>query len=257
MNVKAYLLGVALAAIAAPAIQAQPQGNDSAPDLTRIQKRQIGRVSMIGVRLDDVTTENMGAYKLTRPEGAIVAAVNPHSPAATAGLHEKDLVTAFDGERVRSAAHLTRLVQETPVGREVVVQVLRDGRRTDLRLKPEPGRSWFDPRFGEVLDVVKQGIGEGTVARSRSRLGVNVQAVDGELAEYFGVKQGVLVTSVRADTPGAKAGLKAGDVITAVDGRPISLVHQLIAALPEGGSEKDVGLTVVREKKESTLRAVF
>lgn len=255
MKVKGCLLGIALAAISVPVAHAQGRDSDR-PD-SNIQLSHMGRVSMIGVRLDDVTAENMGTYKLTRPEGAIVAAVNPNSPAATAGLREKDLVTMFDGERVRSAAHLTRLVQETPAGREVVVQVLRSGQRMDVRLKPEAGRPWFDPRFGEVLDVVRQGVGEGTFARGRSRLGVNVQAVDGQLAEHFGVQQGLMVTSVRPDTPGAKAGLEAGDVITAVDGKPVALVHQLVAALPEGGSAKEISLTVVREKKELTLRAAF
>lgn len=258
MDVKGCLLAIVLAAITAPAAYAQTRSSDRHPaETARIQMPQMGRVSMIGVRLDDVTTENIATYKLARPEGAIVAAVNPNSPAATAGLREKDLITAFDGERVRSAAHLTRLVQETPAGRDVVMQVLREGRRTEVHIKPEAGRPWFDPRFGEVLDIVRQGVGEGTVNRSRSRLGVNVQALDGELAAYFGVKSGLLVASVRPDTPAAKAGLKVGDVITAVDGKPVAAAHELMAALPEGGSAKDVSLTVVREKKETTLRAPF
>jgi serine protease Do len=258
MDVKRCLLAIVLAAMTAPAAYAQTRDSDRQPsEKGRLQMPQMGRVSMIGVRLEDVTTENIATYKLARPEGAIVAAVNPNSPAATAGLREKDLITAFDGERVRSAAHLTRLVQETPAGRDVMVQVLRDGRRTEVHIKPEAGRPWFDPRFGEVLDIVRQGVGEGTVNRSRSRLGVNVQALDGELAAYFGVKNGLLVTSVRPDTPAAKAGLRVGDVITAVDGKPVALVHELMAALSEGGSSKDVSLTVVREKKETALRATF
>ena len=258
MDLKRCFLAIVLVAAASPASYAQTRESDrQAPEKTRVQLPRMGRVSMIGVRLDDVTAENMATYKLARPEGAIVAAVNPNSPAATAGLREKDLITAFDGERVRSAAHLTRLVQETPAGRDVVIQVFREGRRTELHIKPEADRPWFDPRFGDVLDIVRQGVGEGTVNRSRSRLGVNVQALDGELAAYFGVKSGLLVASVRPDTPGAKAGLRVGDVITAVDGKPVALAHELMAALPEGGSSKDVSLTVVREKKETTLRAQF
>ena len=84
---------------------------------------------MIGVRLSDVTAENMKTLKLSKAEGAVVESVNPNSPAATAGLREKDVIIQFDGERVRSASHLSRLVAETPAGREVMFSVMRDGKQ--------------------------------------------------------------------------------------------------------------------------------
>jgi serine protease Do len=87
------------------------------------------QVSTIGVRLSDVTAEQVKTYKLSKAEGAVVETVNTNSPAATAGFHEKDVIVEFDGERVRSARHLTRLVTETPVGREVAVAVMRDGKK--------------------------------------------------------------------------------------------------------------------------------
>jgi serine protease Do len=67
----------------------------------------------------------------------------------------------------------------------------------------------------------------------------------------------VLVTSVRPDTPAAKAGLKTGDVITAVNGKPVTSTRDLISALPDSGSAQEVTLTIVREKKEMTLRTSF
>jgi serine protease Do len=98
------------------------------------------------------------------------------------------------------------------------------------------------------------GVRDGGGARSRGRLGANVQELTGDLPDYFGVKTGVLVTSVRPESPAAKAGLKAGDVITAVNGKAITGRRDLVSAIPEDGTA-NLTLTVMREKKELTLRA--
>ncbi len=242
-----------VAALVVPVAQAQTRPVPSkSQDSGTIQMPRPGRVTMIGVRLADVTADNMASLKLAKTEGALVESVNPNSPAAAAGLREKDVIILFDGERVRSAAHLVRLVHETPTGREVSLGVMRDGRKTDLRIRPEEGGTWFDPRFGDTLDLLVQGVRDGVSSRTRSRLGVSVQDLPGDLPEYFGVKSGVLVTAVRPDTPASRAGLKTGDVITAVNGKAINAARELLS-IPES-SAGEVAWTVVREKKEMTLR---
>ena len=259
MRSRVLLTGLLATALVVPVAQAQTHSSSvQNQDSVRVQMPRVGKVTMIGVRLGDVTADNMKALKLPKAEGALVESVNANSPAAAAGIRDNDVIMLFDGERVRSASHLTRLVHDTPSGREVPLSVMRDGRRTELRITPEAGGTWFDPRFGDTLDLLKDGVRDrvGDI-RSRSRLGVNVQGLPGDLPEYFGVKSGVLVTAVRPDSPAAKAGLKAGDVITAVNGKAISSPRDLLSAFPEGGSAPDVTVTVVREKKETTLRASF
>jgi serine protease Do len=247
--------GLLVASFVAPATLAQTRRQPENQEDVRVQMPRPGRITMIGVRLDDVTADNVKTLKLEKVEGALVASVNPNSPAAKAGLRENDVIVLFDGERVRSASHLTRLVHETPAGREVQLSVMRAGRRTELHITPESGGTWFDPRFADTLDVLVQGVRDGVdTSRSRSRLGVNVQNLRDDLPEYFGVKSGVLVTAVRPDSPAARAGVKAGDVITAVNGNAVSTTQDLVNALPSAGSPQDVSLTVVREKKETTLR---
>jgi serine protease Do len=227
-------------------------------DEVRVQMPRPGRVTMIGVRLADVTAEHVKSLKLEKLEGALVESINPNSPAAAAGMREKDVIIVFDGERVRSASHLTRLVHDTPAGRQVQLSVMRDGHRTDVRITPEAGSTWFDPRFGDTIDDMVQGVRDRVDSgRSRTRLGVGVQTLRDDLPAYFGVTSGVLVTSVGPETPAAKAGLKTGDVITAVDGKAVRSTRDLINVLPDGGSAQEVTLTVVREKKEMTLRASF
>jgi serine protease Do len=235
----------------------------------RVEMPRPGAVSMIGVRLAEVTPDQAKSLKLPKPEGALVEHVNPNSPASTAGLREKDVIVEFDGERVRSVRHLTRLVSETPVGREVAFTVLRDGKKTELHIKPEAA-SWFDPRFSGLDPDQMRNFGQeiGRQAREmsrglpdaidgaraglapRGRLGTSVESLSPELAEYFGVKSGVLVAGVEKDSPAAKAGLKAGDVITAVDGHTVASPSELVRALPSGDAAHDVNLTFVREKKE-------
>jgi len=84
-----------------------------------------------------------------------------------------------------------------------------------------------------------------------------VQPVSGDLAGYFGVKSGVLVASVSPDSPAAQAGLKAGDVITAVNGKAIATPRELVSAMPAADSSQEVTLSVVRDKKEMAMKATL
>src|SRR5262249_19169365 len=88
----------------------------------------------------------------------------------------------------------------------------------------------------------------------RHRLGISGETVNGQLAEYFGVKRGsgVLVTEVDPETPAARAGLKAGDVIVAVDENKIDDVGQLASAI-NGKKDGPVALKVVRDRNETTF----
>ena len=225
----------------------------------------------IGVSVRNVGAEDVKALKLAAQSGAVIENVEPDSPAGKAGLRVNDVVVEFDGERVRSARQLTRLVLETPPGLHVKVGVMRDGRRTDLEVTPAENRP--GPIFrGEDLSRALEGLGElgrnldlerfrfrlppgaGMAARP-GRLGVNVQELSGDLFSYFSVKNGVLVSSVVNDSPAARAGLKAGDVITAVDSRPVATVGQLVEALGDPGAAREVTLSVVRDRKDLTLKA--
>jgi membrane-associated protease RseP (regulator of RpoE activity) len=99
------------------------------------------------------------------------------------------------------------------------------------------------------------GAGSFVFSASRGRLGVNVQELTPELAAYFGVKDGLLVNSVQADTPAAKAGFKAGDVIGTVNGKTVSSSSDLVRELADKEGEVAIGLT--RDKKALSLKATL
>jgi serine protease Do len=227
-----------------------------------------GRGSQIGVSIRDVEEADVKRAALPSPSGAVVEEVRDETPADAAGFKAGDVVTAFDGERVRSAQQFARLVDETPSGRRVKATVVRDGKSIDLEVTPEAGsglamgmpRDWqrlhrLPPTPGMSIDPFEfefHGEPGFAMVAGRGRLGVGVQDLTPELAEYFGVKQGVLVNSIEKDAPGAAAGLKPGDVITEVNGTRIEDSSELRRQIWRAEGEVTIG--VVRDKKALSLK---
>jgi serine protease Do len=166
----------------------------------------------------------------------------------------------FAGEKVRSATQLRRLVRETPPGRTVTLLVSRAGQTKTLSAKLEArAEGTFEmrvtPPMPRLPNVEIPEFDFDWQARG-ARLGISGDELTPQLAEYFGVKQGkgVLVREVVVGSAAAKAGLKAGDVIVAVDGKEVATVSKLRRALAGDTEEKrKVTLTIVRDKREQTL----
>jgi len=238
--------------------------------------------SRVGMVVRDVETADVSKEKLSGMAGAIVTQVVQASAAEKAGVKPGDVVTAFDGERVRSARQLERLVEETPAGRTVKIALQRAGAPMTLDVTPEapkmtqmrpgeggdmfwekrapgPGQQFHGPEGGmpfkfEVPSGRFDFDSEPFLAAGRGRLGVRVQDLSDELAGYFGVKSGVLVAGVEADAPAAKAGIKAGDVITAVNGQAITEPGELRREVAKVEDGKTAELSVTRDKKPLTLK---
>jgi len=260
--------------------------------LAKTLAAQLGGGVRLGVSIRDLTPEDVTKHKLPGLSGVMVEDVEKDSAAAKGGVVKGDVATGFDGEAVRSAAQFTRLVRESVSGRSVKLTVLREGKRVDLTVAPaeaENQATWFeredsparpaDPerrlrrefsvpgldmrRFD--MDVLPGPMNrfrfEGpdsdvfTLTAGKGRLGVTVQDLNPELAEFFGVKDGALVASVQKDSPAAKAGVKAGDVITAIDGKAIAGPDDVVAQVREKTGELTV--TVMRDRKAVSLKATI
>lgn len=155
------------------------------------------------------------------------------------------------------------------MGRETGISVLRAGQRMDLKISPVRARGLralgneirelnlsddfaFARRTTDrVSSRVASRVAPAT-APGRPRLGVEVQEINDQLAEYFGVKQGVLITQVAVDTPARAAGLRAGDVITSVADRPVHDGDELRRLLNE--SPAPAVIAVTRDRKTQTFR---
>ena len=221
----------------------------------------------IGLDVREVTPADVERESLVSSRGAVVSAVTDGSPADEAGVRAGDVVVAFDGETVRSARQLSRLVQETPPGRAAGITVRRDGARLELEVTPVNRPASADDfrgpldRIGRLVEELGRRLEgfrmpEFDVFRSRrTRLGIGAQALTPQLADYFGVEEGVLVTHVEEDSAASTAGLRAGDVITAVDDRGVSDVDELRRRLDRVEPDEEFPLTITRDGETLTLSA--
>lgn len=240
------------AAVDGEAIARHVQSALSAVDLAMPGRPRLG----LGVR--DLSSDEATKAGLPGIAGALVTDVADDSPAARAGLADGDIVVRIDGQDVRSARHLTRLVDETPAGRTVPIEYVRGGVRAqaDVTLPASPTfRETFRRR---VPDTFAYRMGEPLVrGRMRGRLGIGVQDLTAQLAAHFGVKGGVLVTEVTEGSPAARGGIKAGDVVTRVHDTTVTRVGDLTRALAavEAGTAVDVEVT--RDRVPQTLQVTL
>ena len=203
--------------------------------------------------------------------GVRVDSVDEGSPAEKAGLRKGDVVVEFDGERVRSVRQFTRLVGETPVGRTVSASVLRDGQRTTISVTPRENDSFrvFDSEGWRVLDELRAARRPtptrpptpplppqmDSLFRLRSnQLGVTVNTLTDQLGDYFGTRTGVLVMSVQEESLASRIGVKAGDVITAINGATVEDWAELRRRMDRIEEGEEFTISVMRDKKALSLK---
>lgn len=230
--------------------------------------------SWLGVELHEVTSDTAKELKLPAERGVVIGAVVPDSPAAKAGLKEKDVVTEINGQRVEGAAQFRRIIHEIPAGRTAQLTVWRDGRAQTLNvtlgkgeerrhsfkvLTPSaPGSFTFNmPEIPMVPPM--EWDGGALVLGGRPRLGIDAEDLNGQLGPFFGAPdgEGILVREVAAGSAAEKAGVKAGDVITSVNGERVRSIGDLREKLAAGKESRDKGQTVklgvLRNRSEVSL----
>jgi serine protease Do len=198
-----------------------------------------------------------------KDRGAIVRHVEPNSPADKAGLHEGDVILEFNKEEVVGVQQLTRLVRETPVGRTIDVKVRRDNREETVKVTTERRAGFLTFPQGQFqLATPDLRVFSDRIVRDFPRIqmstvfvqsGIRVEDLTDQLRDFFGVfsNGGVLVTSVDSGSPADKAGLKAGDVITAVDAKTIRNASDFSR---EMRADSKPTLKVIRDKKERDVK---
>jgi serine protease Do len=243
-------------------------------DDQKIQALEIlGGTSQLGLTIRDVDENDSKQPKA----GVIVDEVKSGSAAEKAGIKTGDAIVEFDGERVRGARQLTRLVRETPVGRKVPAVLSRDGQRVTVTITPDRGSGFrFGDDFGLIVppepptppaapaaprpprppSVFNQDFPAYSFMYrgSNRRLGITGEELSDGLSDYFGVKHGVLVRSVTEGSAAAKAGLKPGDVITALNGTSVEEPSDIGRAIDRLGDDVDLTIEIVRDKKPQTLK---
>lgn len=254
MRVVAHIesLIIAGAMFVAPALQAQARP----PVAVSIARPG----SYLGVGIQEIDSDRAKALKLREEAGVEVTRVEKDSPAEKAGLMAGDVVIQYNGQHVEGIEQFSRMVRETPAGRDVKLDIWRNGGPQQVTVKiaarrlagvPGDGFSFTLPEVPVMPDIPRN-----LMTWRTALLGVEAESLDGQLAQYFGVKEGVLVRSVVAGSAAEQAGIKAGDVITKVDDTSVRTPSDLSSRI-RGSRGKTVDLVVMRDHKEMTVNVMI
>lgn len=236
----------------------------------------------LGVQTEEVTKENFSKFGLREVRGVAIEKVMENSPAQQAGLQNGDVIVRFNGEEITSVRKLSRLISETAPDHQAKLTIIRNGDEREVtvtlakrptpkfdngafefRVPMPPGKMDMPP-MGEMpqMPAMPKGefprvFGPGSegnvfIMRGGRQIGVGITPLTKQLADHFGVDGGVLINNVRENSPAAKAGLKAGDIIVEVDGKAVKSDFDLIRAIAEK-KEGDVRLTIVRDRDRQTI----
>ncbi len=217
-----------------------------------------GAGSYLGVDTRDITPELAQQLKLQEVRGVEVLMVDQDAPAGKAGLKEKDVILSFNGVPVESVEQLRRLLRETPPGREVSLGISRDGQPMNLKVTLADRKTLsrlpkaFEVAIPKIPPMPDIEIPSFTMMPMSRRSGLTVESLSPQLGEFFGCKdaRGVLVRSVQRDSPAAKAGIRAGDVIVKVDNDTIESTSDFSRAVRRTGKHNVV---VLRDKREVSV----
>jgi len=252
--------------------QAQPQPQQQAqPQPQQQAQSQSGPVvvwamsggSFLGVHATDVDAARAHDLKLKEERGVEITSVESGSPAERSGIQKNDVVLEFNGQRVEGTEQFVRLVRETPPGRQVKIGVWRGGAAQTVtatigRRKAKTSKELLESLTGarempQLPQVWIPDIPRAFTTWKSSMLGVEAEGVEGQLASYFGVEEGVLVRSVAEGSAAGKAGVKAGDVIVKVDGKPVNSPRAVSMEVRALRPRRTFPLGIVREKREISV----
>jgi serine protease Do len=216
--------------------------------------------SFLGISVLEIDAERAKALNLKEERGVEVTRVEEESPAAKGGLKVGDVVIEYNGQRVESVAQFIRMVQETPAGREVKMVIDRSGASHTLAVKTGARRAVLArgdgvidiPRL-EIPDIHVPDMPRAYMTWRSTVAGIEAESLDSQLAEYFGVKEGVLVRSVVKGSGAEKAGIKAGDVIVKVDDTRVTTPREIASSVRAAGAKKALPVQIVRERREMNL----
>ncbi|MEW5248215.1 Do family serine endopeptidase [Microbulbifer sp. 2201CG32-9] len=170
------------------------------------QLKEKGRVDRgwLGVGIQNVDRKMAEAMGLGTPSGALVAQVESGAPAAQAGIMAGDIILRFDGEKISESGDLPHVVGRTRPGSEVTVQLMRKGESKNVSVVV----GTLDTEANDALQT-----SVGPASAEGGRLGLVVEDIPDTLKQRWNVDGGVVVRQVVPGKPGAKAGLRSGDIV--------------------------------------------
>ena len=203
---------------------------------TRVQQQIQGggkaRHARLGVTIQDVNQSFADSFKLERPAGALVAGVEAGGPAAKAGLRSGDVVLKFNDQPIVASSDLPALLGQATPGETATLEIWRQGKREQLKAK-----------LGEAGEP-QQAKAEDEHATPAGKLGLALRPL--QEGERRGAEGGLVVQD--AGGAAARAGVRPGDVLLAINGTPVSSVEQVREVV--AAADKSVALLVQRGQEK-------
>lgn len=228
----------------------------------------------LGVMVSDVDSDSANKLKLKDVHGAVITLIDHDAPAAQVGLRVNDVLLEINGQVIEGAEAFGRMMREVPPGRKVTMLISRDGATQTITVELADRKKldtdvWNKLNSGTDINSQVQGLGilgtgGGTdaplpggfhmpfVGSSTLKVGAMVEPLTSQMADYFGVQNGLMVKQVARKSEAAAAGMKAFDVILKVGTEGIATVSDWDRAM-RANQGKAVPVTILRDKKQQTL----
>jgi serine protease Do len=196
------------------------------------QLKQFGetRRGWLGVRIQPVTPEIADSLNIKPARGALIAGLDDKGPAKPAGIEPGDVIVSFDGHDVKDMRDLPRIVADTPVGKDVPVVIVRDGKEQTKTVKV--ARLEDSDKPAAVAKKDDQAPDDKSTVKKT--LGLELANLNDELRKRFGIQgkvKGVVITNVEANSPAAEKNLTPGNVIVSVQQQPVTTAADLQARI--------------------------
>jgi serine protease Do len=230
----------------------------SVPSKTAIavieQLKQFGetRRGWLGVRIQQVTDEIAESLGIKPPHGALVAGIDDKGPAKPAGIEPGDVIVQFDGKEIKDMRDLPRVVADTPVGKEVPVQIIRKGQEVTKtvtlgRLEDGEKLASLTPTEPDTKPVIKKA------------LGLELSTMTDDLRKKYKIKdsvKGIVILGVEQGTPAANQRLNPGDVIVEVAQEAVASADDFEAKIEKLKKDGRPSALVLVANAEGELRFV-
>ena len=190
----------------------------------------------LGVNIQNITDDLAASLNLKSKKGALVSEVVQGSPAEKAGVKRGDVIVACDKKEIADSHELATLVALLPVGKEVPLRLIRDGKETTLNVKIA------------TLEAREAAAGKAGDETPQGKWGLQLQDLSPEAAAEAGLRpdQGVVVVGVRPGSPAEEASLHTGDIILEVNRQPVKGVEDMKARIAQSADKGQALLLIQR-----------
>jgi serine protease Do len=211
------------------------------------QLKEHGKVirGWLGVEIQEVTPDLAKSFGLPSPNGALVAGVQKDGPAGKAGIQRGDIIVKFNGEPVHDEHELPEMVAQTPIGKTVPVEVIREGKHETVNVTIKE------------LKETQVASAEGENAPGES-WGMQVRDLTPEIAQQLGIQntKGVVISGIKPDSAAAEAGLQQGDVVLEVNHQKVDSADKFASLAQQLQKDKKPALLLV-QRNNSTIYTVI